>query len=386
MLNVFYWYSLIWSTVIVLYELKLSSYNREISNELMFFLLLSIVVSLILGFCFRKQMVYPKNIILKKYDIKGTILICIFGVVTFLYAGHIPLISIISGSRSYGDFDVLPIIQPILINYIIYRVCKLTFYYLETEDKHRLFEIIIILSVVMLMFFKGTMIFCLFGMINLFISKKRINSKISLSYALKIVSLLLVIFYINGGLANLRTGYDWDDNSFILRLGAINNELVPIFLPKQLLWGYVYITSPLANLNLCVQNYTNTLDITNIVISTLPLFLAKRIFSDNMSIFDNNNFSLYHEALNACTGYVNSVVSSGIIGMYYYFFILVIQLIILLLILKQLGFNEPYYFSVMAIVITFLFFYNTLVTAATSLLLFIVLGSAIKRRVRIKYR
>lgn len=384
MLNFYYWYSIIWSSVLVLYELKWSIYNKEINNELMFFLIVSITLSLVLGRYFKKILQYPDDILLKDDSIKGTIIICALAIMTFIYAGHIPLFSIILGYRAYGDFEVLPFIQPILINYIIYRVFKLTFYFLETNNKKKLYEIICILSVVMLMFFKGTMIFCLFGMLNLFIAKHRKKSKLSLIYILKIISIIFLVFYFNGGLANLRTGLNWNDGEFIAKLGGINAEKIPMFLPNQLLWGYVYITSPLANLNLCIQSYNYNFEFEDIFVSTIPLFISKRLFETKMFIYDINNFSMYHEALNACTGYVNSVIAGGIYGIYYFYIILMLQIIIVSYSIKKNKITSPYYAINVSVITAFLFFYNTLTTAATSLLIYIVLFSIISQKIKLK--
>lgn len=384
MLNFYYWYSIIWSSVLVLYELKWSIYNKEINNELIFFLIVSITLSLVLGRYFKKILQYPDDILLKDDSIKGTIIICALAIMTFIYAGHIPLFSIILGYRAYGDFEVLPFIQPILINYIIYRVFKLTFYFLETNNKKKLYEIICILSVVMLMFFKGTMIFCLFGMLNLFIAKHRKKSKLSLIYILKIISIIFLVFYFNGGLANLRTGLNWNDGEFIAKLGGINAEKIPMFLPNQLLWGYVYITSPLANLNLCIQSYNYNFEFEDIFVSTIPLFISKRLFETKMFIYDINNFSMYHEALNACTGYVNSVIAGGIYGIYYFYIILMLQIIIVSYSIKKNKITSPYYAINVSVITAFLFFYNTLTTAATSLLIYIVLFSIISQKIKLK--
>ena len=117
--------------------------------------------------------------------------------------------------------------------------------------------------------------------------------------AIKIGVVMFLILYLNGVLSNLRTGYGWNDNHVIFFAGAINSSW-PKFLPMQLAWAYSYITSPLANLNLTSSVYNGSIDFIRLIVTTVPIFIAKRLFPQYM-IDGINEVVLHSNILNAST-------------------------------------------------------------------------------------
>lgn len=383
MLNPFYWYTLIWTFVLFLYELHWSEYNDFLESPLRLFLIASIGISMVLGYFFRQRFRYSHIRIKPKRNRRLTFGIIIVTVIEFAVSGNIPLFSIILGKTSYGDFIGIPLVHTLLENLIIFYSSYLFYLYLELKDKSILVETISILLMLLLMFHKGALLFCVFIMVNLIIAKVRKEKKLlNVKSVIFLFAFALMVLYINGGLANLRTGFAWNDNDFILRIGGIGNRW-PSIIPKQYCWSYVYITSPLANLNLMVKKYASTYSISRLMVTVIPTFISKRLFP-TLKVDSIKEYTLKISALNACTGYAESTVAAGIKGIWFFYIVFVLIIIGVISVLKTKKKEcNPAFFAILSMQITFLFFYNTLTTAATSFLIIYMLIYSYNRNVKI---
>lgn len=171
MLNPFYWYSVIWTTVLFLYNCGWSDYNKPLKTDLMIFLTISILISFACGYINRESFQYRELNISPNEKNNYTWIILLVGLIEFFYAKNIPVVSILRGSRSYGDFQGIPLVHTFLENAIIfYSACRY-YCFLETQKKKYLREVVIILSIIVLMFHKGSLLFCIFAMGNLTVAK-----------------------------------------------------------------------------------------------------------------------------------------------------------------------------------------------------------------------
>lgn len=385
MLNPFYWYSVIWGLVLCLYKLGWSSYNLKLNFYLELFLILSIVGSILLGFLFRKVFIYKEISVNRNHKNTLTIFAVLLTFLEFILSKNIPLISISLGRSSYGDFEGIPLIHTLLENFIIFYSAYLFYLFLETNLKVLFKEVCVLVFLLLLMFHKGAVLFCLFIMINLVLAKTRTHRKI---FSMRIIALLtifvFIIGYLNGGLANIRSGYAWNDNTFIYRIGSIKSW--PILLPKQLCWAYVYLTSPLANLNLMVEKYMGVLNIQQLFVTIIPTFISKRFFP-LLKIDTVKTYVLSISALNACTGLAESTVAGSIAGIWFYycFFMFIIISLSLFLYYKKEKFQTPF-FAILCMQACFLFFYNTLTTAATSFLIFYIIIFSFLKKYKFKIK
>lgn len=374
MLNPFYWYSVIWTTVLFLYNCGWSDYNKPLKTDLMIFLTISILISFACGYINRESFQYRELNISPNEKNNYTWIILLVGLIEFFYAKNIPVVSILRGSRSYGDFQGIPLVHTFLENAIIfYSACRY-YCFLETQKKKYLREVVMILSIIVLMFHKGSLLFCIFALGNLTVAKILKKNIFTIRTAIKIGVVMFLVLYLNGVLSNLRTGYGWNDNHVIFFAGAINSSW-PKFLPMQLAWAYSYITSPLANLNLTSSVYNGSIDFIRLIVTTVPIFIAKRLFPQYM-IDGINEVVLHSNILNASTGYVESYVTAGIFGVFYFYLTFIVVLLVFTTKLKKnkYDYSSPIA-SILSMISAFLFFYNTLTTAATSLLIYYMLFS-----------
>lgn len=378
MLNPFYWYSLIWTFIVILYDCNVSAINSSLSVNVYIFIWLTILISGVIGFWLRKVFRY-KGIKLKKLpNMKITLSIVFLSLCEFIYAKQIPLFSIILRHGTYGDFLGIPILHPLLTNVMVFYSAYLFYIYLETKKRRILYQVIVQLAMFLLMFQKGIILICIFIIFNMMIAKLRKNG-LTFDFK-KIVYILcgiLLIVYINGGLANIRSGVNWSNQTLVTSIGRIIHW--PSWIPKQFCWAYIYVTSPLANLNYLLSTYNHVLDFGKIIVSVIPISISKQLFPNLVVSIDRTQLSA--EYMNASSGFAPASVSGGVAGLWlFYFLVILIVLFLVWLALHKHEF-QPVVYSICSMLVSFLFFYDTFSTATTSLLpVLIILFYILKRK------
>lgn len=392
MLNPFYWYSTIWILVYILYLPGYSAINQSLSVELNIFFVITISLSAIIGFIFRNVFRYKSisHSALKINDwIIGFILMMMFA--DLLYMKQIPFVAILTGATAYADESLygMPFIHGFNTNLIIFYSSYLCYVFLETGNKKIIWRVIVILIPLIVMFQKGILISIAFIIINLVVSKQLSEKKFfSKKFLFFMVIGVMSLLYINGVFSNMRSGYSWNDSSYIERVARITNW--PQWLPGQFIWAYTYITTPLGNLNtlLNVYNWFNGMvhiDILQLFGTVVPITLWKQIFGSVTHGMDYMTM-LTTEYINASSGFSDSVSIGGIFGIWFFYIaILVIVVVLGYCVNKTIDIAIPSY-AVLSMMVAFCFFYDTFKTAATSLLPFIILIFILNRKFKIKMR
>lgn len=364
MLNPFYWYTLIWSIVLTLYECGFSKLNESLDSTLLGFFLISCSITLLLGFVFRKFFRYRNLTEIPKISSVGTVTIVIVSFLEFIYAKQLPLISIIMGHSSYGDFIGIPLIHTLLANFNIFYSSYLFYLYLETDDKNTLKKIIIQVSMFLLMFQKGSAIISMFVFINLWIAKLRHENKLNIKNITGAVVAILAIIYINGCLANVRNGATWNDNSLAYSVNRIS--FWPTIIPGQFVWMYAYVTTPLGNLNHLLSLNSGSVNINQVLGTIIPVTILKPLFPTWQVSVNLDDLSV--QAMNACTGLVNGLLAAGIVGIYLFWILITIIVTALLLYINRKSNASMHLYALLSMMMTFLFFYDTFTTAITAFL------------------
>lgn len=385
MLNVFYWYAIMWGAVGILYGLGWSDYCKELDDSLKLFLIISVIVSLCLGYIYRNRFVYKSEN--TNFDIKtkftGTIAIYIMAVIEFVYQKGVPLYSVIVGETVYGEMKGVPIMHTILINAILFYSPYLFYRFLESNNRAYLAQSLSVMFISLLMFSKGILAFNAFIIINLAVAKtnKKYHFVTRKNVTIAII-VVLILLYLNGGLTNLRSGMQWGDVLLVKGVCHINDKW-PSWIPFHYGWAYTYIVSPLANLSLNLSKYKASTDLGELIISVLPQLLVKRVF--DLGDF-TEGILLYTPILNACTGFIESVIAYGYIGLwFYYIYFFGIVLIIMRISEKSNKSLPTLNYSIVSMMVVVLFFYNTLKTSATALLPFVILLYPKISRIKIVY-
>ena len=158
---------------------------------------------------------------------------------------------------------------------------------------------------------------------------------------IKIVLGMFVVLFLFGQLGNVRNELSADNKEYILSLGGATDEFISGNVPFEYYWGYLYIASPLGNLDNLVNNYNPKFDVhkvPNLMFEFTPDFISNRlrqIFNDG-EIEDISNY-LVVESLNAPTVYFRSYFLLGWGGMWSMYFFSMFSSICYLFILPTSG-------------------------------------------------
>lgn len=372
MLNCFYGYSVVWTLILLLYSFNFTAFNKKLDNFLSLFIIVTIILSFVIGYANKKKFKFKKTAV--DYGLKPIIIIVILFICNFIYAKSIPLLTIIRGSSLYGDFNSIPYLY-VLLNAIAfyYGINYFNAYLNISENKKRNLICFLLINLMYLFAFsRSTIIFLCIGAFILYIMSKKNMSlekiKTKKSYLFLIIVFSFIVIYGFGVLGNIRSGYKYNDNSYIERIGLYNK--FPKFLPKQFMWTYSYLTSPLANLNDNVKNNKNIdFNLKKIFSELINRTIAKRIFPDlqygEEAVL---KVGIRREYFNAVTGYFLMYTYGGMFGMIVQYFVLVTVSYIQILMLnnKKNSGKENGTYIILLLANTLMFFYNSLNTTTIS--------------------
>lgn len=390
MLNFYYLYGIVWSGVFSLYLLSWSDFNKNPDGGMSVFFFITIISCFLVGYLRRsifKYVPYPDI----KYKHKHIVSMLIFiGVIAdFMYSKQVPLISIIVGSNKYMDFTGIPMVHVFLISaammnsfYLFYKFLGVS----SKKEKNRIiFDFVLMLLVFLLLFSRQMLAIVFFGVALMLYCHKKYYKNKSINNKILFIILVGIIFFLFmfGVLGNLRAGYSWNDCSRIEEIGAFNDNY-PSFFPKEFMWAYLYVTNPLANLSHALA--TNTISNTSVIFSIIPDFIAKRLTGVELEFWSTaDRYNLVADYLNASTGFIDSAISDGYVGMCIYLFV---QMFLCEMSIKINRNRSLFIISIVIsdVIIVFSFFFNTLIYSGTSLslILCIVLGIILRKKFVLK--
>jgi len=330
--NPFFAYVLVYSFVFLLYILPFSNLYPSIEIDFFVFFVVTILFSLFLYKYFKIN-----NYIEEKVDsfsnckIKYVmILFFILYTLDFIYMGAIPLFSP-ADIEGYRGYDGIPVLHVLIItgnaffSNIIFEKYAIS--------KKKIFLLIWIISLIpyVLIFTRGSIVVSCISAVLIFFSYNVLKKK----YILFTIFIGIFVLYVFGVAGNIRLnqqlyGESINDSETILTFGQATEEFQESLIPKEFFWGYIYISSPLANLqNIINQRPNIELDTNNIemlvITEYLPDTISKRIL-EYMNI-DSGELEppLITHAFNVSTFYAGSANILGLFGMiliYLYYIIL----------------------------------------------------------------
>lgn len=307
-LNPFFLYSLSWLAVMLLYHLEITNLYPKLSTQLLFFVYSTIFISFLFGIFYKLKL--KKYLIKeeKKYLYIYTFIYLCF-ILEFIIEGKVPLIeNLLETGYTYKDFKGIKTFHVIIFTYNFYTtICAFNDYIL-TKNKKYLIYIILGIMIYILLYLRGAILMlssCLF-LIWLFYNYK-------LKTIIKISFLGIVFLYTFGVSGNIRHYYKWNDTSMIKEIAQIKTKESIL---DPFVWSYVYITSPLGNLQ---YNFNNTKPTND-----KKYFVYENLFPDAISKrldYNKINSKLMIENLTVSTMYIDSYLSYGKLGMWITFLV-----------------------------------------------------------------
>lgn len=344
---------------ILFYALHWSSYYPPLQWPLIIFFIISF------GAClFFARNVY-KNHISCSYISPTPTLHQIIGVTLFLYslwiiefihAGGIPLLLILlSKPFNYRTFGV-PSLHVFIVTFSSFYTAYLFHAYFVSRKKIILFFCILNLSVALLIMNRGMLLTNLSTLFFIYLlTKKSLENILTLKKISILMVTIIILFFLFGAMGTVRVSREIKrlyDRSLVYEVGNATPAFQKSIIPSEFFWVYVYITSPLANLQYNIANTQPELNKENFFLllnnEVLPDAVSKRVTAQfNLTEKQNHQIA---ENLNASTVFSGSFTYWGWAGV----FLMLSLLLVIPFLFRFMGLAESQW------LITFLAMVNTL--------------------------
>ncbi|TCI63172.1 hypothetical protein [Exiguobacterium sp. SH0S2] len=294
--------------------------------------------------------------------------------ITFVYSKSIPIISIVllnDSSYVYKEFGI-PFFHVILLTFTQYYTINMWIRYLLNENKHLLKYIIILSSLPLVIYNRGSFLLLIVSMLVSYILIKKIKLKI----IIKVFVGALIVSYLFGVSGNVRTNslYKVEENPFkssvIMNIGKpdakISNSIDYI---KPFYWSYFYIVSPLGNYQLALdgtiahRHYFELMEKVNFNLYIIPDFISKRIVGDEL-YYSYMKIPLISPTITAATSFSLSYYADGWFGVC--ITVLAMYLLFFLSSMIKDPVNKLVAISLVSTIILFSFFSNMLIFSGLS--------------------
>jgi ABC-type multidrug transport system fused ATPase/permease subunit len=263
------------------YSLGYSDLYPPLQQSLIWFLLGTCAVSIVLAFTIGNVVdtcAYRKESV-KFHVLVFIVLLTVFAV-EVVANGGIPLVIGLSDlSFDYTAFGI-PEVHVAFVGFCyFYAVYWFDLYLLQ---RRRVFLTLSVsaTSTTLLMFSRGAFIITLVALVFVYVQRRGVSRRLLQSFGV----IAVVTIWGFGLLGDVRT-HGASGESIILQIGAANDRFVNSNIPTEFFWPYLYVSSPLANLQLNMTDRVATdSPATYFSLEFLPDFISKRIVPGNIEL------------------------------------------------------------------------------------------------------
>jgi len=278
MINPYASYILGFVASLLLYQLGWSKIFPELSSNLIIFLFGTFAIHAAVGLLWRKKItlgINPQDRITPKYI---TFFLYLLWVTEFFYGG-VPILEIIFQTDfDYRQFGI-PMLHVVVVTFSSFYAVFLFHLYVTLGKKEYLLLFVANLVPSVLIYNRGMMLFILTSAVFIFVHHRKISIKLILVGVIATVGFLF-FFGVMGNfrqVAHIKRGYSSD---LFVEIIQPTDRFKNSGLAKEFLWGYTYISSPLANLETNIRDghgSTSNKIPEFFVNEMIPDFVAKRI-------------------------------------------------------------------------------------------------------------
>ena len=194
-----------------------------------------------------------------------------------LYSGGVPLLTAAAGGDSdYQNFGI-PTVNVAFIGFsLFYAVYWFDLYLLRYGRVFLAFSLIAA-STSVLIVHRGGVIITIVAAIFVYLQRRGLERKLIISFS----AIAAAILWGFGLLGDLRT-HNVTGETLILEIGRASDKFLESNIPTELFWPYLYISSPLANLQLNITDRVAT-DKPGLYLALelLPDFVSKRLVPED---------------------------------------------------------------------------------------------------------
>ena len=318
---------------ILFYALHWSSYYPPLQWPLIIFFIFSFGVCLFFARNVYKNFVSLSSVpaIPGLQQIIGvTLLLYCLWIIEFIHAGGIPLFLILFGkSFNYRTFGV-PSLHVFLVTFSSFYTAYLFHVFLVCRKKIILFFCLLNLVVALLIMNRGMFLTNLSTLFFIYIlTKESIRNILTLKRAAVLFATIIILFFLFGAMGTMRVSREIKrpyDRSLVYEVGNATLSFQKSIIPSEFFWSYIYLTSPLANLQYNIVNTQPKLDLENFFLllnnEVLPDALSKRITAQ-FNLVNKQNHQIA-ENLNASTVFSGSFTYWGWAGVLLIFSLLLV--------------------------------------------------------------
>lgn len=245
MLNPYWIYSISMSIALVFFALGWIDYPN-ISFNVSFFLLATIIVSFFLGFTVKKEIEVHFDFNEKKIwtlSLSLSLFVCLGAIATFIHAQCIPLYSILFSPEDYNyryDFHAIKYFTLLVTSLNSTLVLMFSFFWFVYKKKRYIGLTALSLFI--------TLLFGSRGMLLVTVVPACFLVLYYIPFNLKNISFFVLMFiggsYLFGWYGDQRETAKFRENVSLYE--NMHNEYYPSFLAEEFMWFYMYISSPIA--------------------------------------------------------------------------------------------------------------------------------------------
>lgn len=356
--NPFFLYALVWFAIIPIYKLEWSDLYPELKHNLLSFLCITSIISILLALISHKRKIFcnvpisNNTVSYKKIKI-AIIILYIILFLEFVDFGGIPIMmfgNMMDVSRN--DFG-FPIITVIVNNAFSLLAILLAQVYFSSSFKDARTFIMMLICVLpaILIASRSMLMHLIVGIMLVFLFNKNNIAKSILT----LIALGILSIYGFGLFGNIREAKAGDD--LILNIGKANTNFLESGVPKVFFWGYIYISSPLANLQNTIDNkiiFDEDRAFERSLKELIPETFTKRIESEDMMRYQIN------QVLNVGTLYWQMYVASGWYGLIIMFATVMSLIIVGMMVVRENSIWKVPLIVFLCFVVIFGFFSNQL--------------------------
>ena len=332
--NPFYLVAVLWVAILLFYSLSWSNLCAPLDSLLVIFVLVLILSFLLFGHIFQNQLMIQlaDEHNGRQMEITSAV-ICLVLAAGMMYNANIPLLAVLQGQPYNTEATNLPVVGTFFTSVALWQTSRLCYSYQVENRRSTLIQLVVLFSFFLITVQRQNIMVCtvaiIFSIWTCSYKGKHYSARAKVMAIFLLLLALIVVLFVFGAIGNARYGtWSWNDSSMISAVGEINDNY-PSWLPREFIWAYVYLVSPLANLNNNLHSATPTGNFWLVILQLLPSSLSRRM----MPAVEATPY-LIQPSLTASTAYVSSYIIGGSIGMFV--FMAVQQLLIFIMMVAAL--------------------------------------------------
>lgn len=258
MINPHFCYAVGFAFSLMVYNLNWSQAYPRLTLPLTVFLLVSIGLHVFWGIQWLKEnnkKLSSKNTHKPFRPFTITIFLLTLWTINFIHEGGIPLVNIIF--KIPFDYKIFgtPALHVFVVTFTSFFGAYIFDFYLSSRERKWLILYLINFIPAILVFSRAMILFNLSTGFFLYL----LHSK-TIRYQIIIwaIPAIIIVFYIFGVIGTIRVSFEakskYNQNSF-LETGDATNAFRNSAVPKEFFWPYIYVSSPIANLQTNIDSY-----------------------------------------------------------------------------------------------------------------------------------